>query len=77
MSNPKGTPKTLMETLQHARTQIHELCDQERLVNADLVILETFIRDYLSQQFGAAMLKTANTPTEKELTELWQKIMAA
>lgn len=77
MSNSKGTPSTLKEAILHAKEQINELCDDQRLVSAEIVIIETFVRDFLAQKFGAAILNAAETPAEKEISELWKSISAA
>lgn len=77
MSNSKGNPKTLREAIVHAKQQINELKDTDQIVSAEVVIIETFVRDFLAQKFGAAMLNAAETPTEKELRDLWRSISAA
>lgn len=69
--------KTLREAIVCAKEQINALKDTDQIVAAEVVIIETFVRDFLAQKFGAAMLKAAETPTEKELRDLWLSISAA
>jgi len=76
-----GTPKTLRDAITKAAEAINELSAEakldHRLGNIDIVMLETHIRDFLAQKFSAAILNAAETPTEKELSDLWQSISAA
>lgn len=56
----KGTPRTLIEALEHGLA--FTLGGDSQFVNASAI--EPFIRDFLSQRFGAAMLTASDAEVD-------------
>jgi len=72
----QGTPKTLIEAIDHAFNELDEMRFDGPYSRCRDDLMKQYIKDFQAQIFGAFMLKATDSEAQL-LRELWERLYSA